>query len=322
MTTHDPNPNKRQFEWVPSPEIVAGSNLTAFLKHVDLPDHASLLAASEADPAWLMQQVFDFCDVRFHTPFERMLDTTDGIEWARWCVGGTTNIVLNCLDRHRGTPVWDQTFLVWEGEKRDRAALADVRANSIARSAGCAGALRGLGVGRGDVVALYLPNLPETYIAFFAVLKIGAILMPLFSGFGPVPMATRLSDGDAKVVMTADGTWRRGQAAPMKAVLDEALVESPGVRHVVVLRRIGAALDTPMQAGRDHDWQTLIAPMPDRRSRPSRCRPKPPRSCSTPRGRPGGRRAACGPISASSARWSRATSTSAATSSRPTATSS
>ena len=69
-----------------------------------------------------------------------------------------------------------------------------------------AGALRSLGVGRGDVVALYLPNLPETYIAFFAVLKIGAILMPLFSGFGPVPLATRLRDGDAKVVLTADGT--------------------------------------------------------------------------------------------------------------------
>jgi len=116
MSTYDPNPNKRQFEWVPSPEIVAGSNLTAFLKQVDLPDHASLLARSEADPAWLMQQVFDFCDVRFHTPFERMLDTSDGIEWARWCVGGTTNIVLNCIDRHRGTPVWDQPFLVWEGE--------------------------------------------------------------------------------------------------------------------------------------------------------------------------------------------------------------
>ena len=261
MATHDPNPNKRQFEWVPSPEIVAGSNLTAFLKRVELPDHASLLARSEADPAWLMQQVFDFCDVRFHTPFERMLDTTDGPEWARWCIGGTTNIVLNCLDRHRGTPTWERPFLVWEGE--DAAEQRSLTYAEFDREV-CrlAGSLRSLGVGRGDVVALYLPNLPETYIAFFAVLKIGAILMPLFSGFGPVPLATRLLDGDARVVLTADGTWRRGQPAPMKAVLDEALVDVPGVRAVVVLRRIGAALDTPMQTGRDHDWRALTAAMP------------------------------------------------------------
>ena len=164
--------------------------------------------------------------------------------------------------------------------------------------------MRALGVGRGDVVALYLPNLPETYIAFFAVLKIGAILMPLFSGFGPVPLATRLRDGDAKVVLTADGTWRRGSPAPMKAVLDEALADVPGVQHVVVLRRIGAALDTPMRTGRDHDWHALIGADARATSRPSRCRPRPPRSCSTRRARPAGRRAASGPTSASSARWS------------------
>ena len=121
-----------------------------------------------------------------------MLDTSDGIEWARWCVGGTTNIVLNCLDRHRGTPVWNQPFLVWEGEdpSEQRIARYDEFDPEVCR---LAGALRALGVGRGDVVALYMPNLPETYIAFFAVLKIGAILMPLFSGFGPVPLATRLA---------------------------------------------------------------------------------------------------------------------------------
>ena len=117
MSTHHPTARDPRFEWVPPPELVSASNLTAFLRRVGLPDHASLLARSEADPAWLMQQVFDFCDVRFHAPFSRMLDTSDGIEWARWCVDGTTNIVLNCLDRHRDTPVWEQPFLVWEGER-------------------------------------------------------------------------------------------------------------------------------------------------------------------------------------------------------------
>ena len=254
----DPNPAERPFEWLPSAEIVASSNLTAFLQKVGLPDHAALLDRSEADPAWLMQRVFEFCDLRFYAPYERLLDTADGIEWARWCIGGTTNIVLNCLDRHRGTPVWEQPYLIWEGE--DPSAQRALSYGEFDREV-CrlARALHGLGVGRGDVVALYLPNLPETYVAFFAVLKIGAILMPLFSGFGPVPLATRLRDGDARVVLTADGTWRRGQPVPMKAVLDEALAEAPDVRAVVVLRRLGAALETPMQAGRD-PWGVIRDP--------------------------------------------------------------
>ncbi|HEX7437217.1 MAG TPA: AMP-binding protein, partial [Caldimonas sp.] len=250
-----------RFDWVPTPQIVAASNLTAFLRKVDLPDYETLLARSQADPAWLMQQVFEFCDMRFYEPYTRLLDTSDGIEWAHWCIGATTNIVLNCLDRHRGSTTWDQTFLVWEGEDPAEQRALTYR-EFDAEVCRLAGALRSLGVGRGDVVGLYMPSLPETYVAFFAVLKIGAILMPLFSGFGPVPLATRLRDGEARVVLTADGTWRRGSPAAMKPVLDEALAEVTGVRHVVVLRRMGAALETPMRAGRDHDWHALTASMP------------------------------------------------------------
>ena len=195
----------RPFAWLPTPRLVAESNLTAFLREVDSPDYETLLARAEADPAWLMQQVFEFCDLRFYEPYTRLLDTSDGIEWAHWCVGGTTNIVLNCLDRHRGSAAWEQTFLVWEGEDpAEQRALAYRELD--AEVCRLAGALRALGVGRGDVVALWMPSLPETYIAFFAALKIGATLMPLFSGYGPAPLATRMRDGAAKVVLTADGS--------------------------------------------------------------------------------------------------------------------
>ncbi len=259
----------RPFAWLPTPRLVAESNLTAFLREVDSPDYETLLARAEADPAWLMQQVFEFCDLRFYEPYTRLLDTSDGIEWAHWCVGGTTNIVLNCLDRHRGSAAWEQTFLVWEGEDpAEQRALAYRELD--AEVCRLAGALRALGVGRGDVVALWMPSLPETYIAFFAALKIGAILMPLFSGYGPAPLATRLRDGAAKVVLTADGTWRRGQFVAMKPVLDLALADAPEVQSVVVLRRLGASLAAstqpvgaaPMQSGRDHDWAALVAAMP------------------------------------------------------------
>jgi acetyl-CoA synthetase len=243
--------------WTPPSELVAASNLTAFLRFTGQEDYDDLASKAEADPAWLMQEVFRFCDVRFYRGYDRMLDASAGQAWARWCVGGTTNIVLNCLDKHRDTPVWDQTFLVWEGEdKRERRSLSyrefDRDVTRLARG------LRDIGIGRGDVVAIYMPNLPETFVAFFAILKLGAIVMPLFSGFGPAPIQTRLNHGGAKAVITANGTWRRGAPAPLKSVLDVALEASPTVKHVIVARRDDLAIDTPMQNGRDLWWDDAI----------------------------------------------------------------
>jgi acetyl-CoA synthetase len=242
--------------WTPPSELVAASNLTAFLRFTEQADYDDLAAKAEADPAWLMQQVFRFCDVRFYRNYDQMLDVSAGQAWARWCVGGTTNIVLNCIDKHRDTDVWDQTFLVWEGEdKRERRSLSyrefDRDVTRLAQG------LRDIGIGQGDVVAIYMPNLPETFVAFFAILKLGAIVMPLFSGFGPAPIQTRLNHGGAKAVITANGTWRRGAPAPLKSVLDVALEASPTVKHVIVARRDGLAIDTPMQNGRDLWWDDV-----------------------------------------------------------------
>ena len=253
--------NAEAFDWTPDAGIVAGSVLTRFLRQVGEPDYESLCRRADADPAWLMEQVFAFCDFRFYRRPERMLDVSRGQPWARWCVGATTNIVLNCIDRHRGTPAWDQDFLVWEGE--NPAEQRQLRYSEFdAEVCRLAAALRARGIGKGDVVGLYLPNLPETFVAFFAVLKIGAIVMPLFSGFGPQPLITRLSDGGARAVITADGTWRRGQAGAMKSVLDEALQSVSGVETVIVVRRMGAQLATPMQPGRDLWWEQCTAGQP------------------------------------------------------------
>src|SRR5579872_7594059 len=113
-----------QYMWTPPPDLVAQSNLMAFLRATGQLDYDALAAKADADPAWLMKEVFKFCDVRFYRQYDAMLDLSRGQSWARWCVGGTTNIVLNCIDKHRGTPVWDQTFLVWEGEdKREQRTL-------------------------------------------------------------------------------------------------------------------------------------------------------------------------------------------------------
>ncbi|HEV7915211.1 MAG TPA: AMP-binding protein [Albitalea sp.] len=227
------------------------------MQHVGEPSYEALGRRADADPAWLMEQVFAFCDFRFFRAPERMLDTSRGIEWAQWCVGGTTNVVLNCLDRHRGTPVWDQTFLKWEGEDPSQRREFTYRSFD-AEVCRLAAALQAMGIARGDRVALYMPNLPETFFAFFAVLKIGAVLVPLFSGFGPQPIVARLNDSGAKAVLTVDGTWRRGSPGPMKAVLDGALPDAPAVERVLVLRHLRDAVDCPMTAGRDIDWASHV----------------------------------------------------------------
>jgi acetyl-CoA synthetase len=246
-----------QYIWTPPPELVAQSNLTAFLRATGQQDYDDLASKAEADPAWLMEEVFRFCDVRFYRRYDTMLDVSRGQPWARWCVGGTTNIVLNCIDKHRGAAAWDQSFLVWEGEDSGEQRSLTYREfdHEVGR---LAQGLRDLGIGRGDVVAIYMPNLPETFAAFFAILKLGAIVMPLFSGFGPAPIQSRLNHGEAKAVITASGTSRRGLPAPLKSVLDAALEASPTVQHVIVIDR-GLAIETPMRDGRDRWWNDVVA---------------------------------------------------------------
>ena len=250
-----------KFNWLPNEALVSASNLTAFLKQVGLPDYEALVQRADADPERFWGAVMRFFDARFYKPYERVVDLSRGIAWPKWCPGGTTNIVLNCIDKHRGTPTYDQVLIAWEGED---GAVRHLSYRQFDAEVGkLAAALNRLGVGKGDVVALYMPNLPETFVAFFAIAKVGAIIMPLFSGFGPQPLVRRLTDGGAKAVITADGTWRRGTPGAMKPLLDEALAEVPSVEHVIVVRRMGDRLDTPMRAGRDHWWADLLAAVAD-----------------------------------------------------------
>ena len=182
-----------------------------------------------------------------------------GAPWTRWCVGGTTNVVLNALDRWRGTPTYDKPALVWEGEDGAR---RDFSYREMDREVcRCAGALRALGLGRGDVVALYLPNVPEAMIAMLAISKIGAIAMPLFSGFGADAMLARLELGGAKALVAVDGTSRRGKPVDAKAIVDEAAAQAPSLRHVIVCRRAGNPV--AWNEGRDHWWHELLAAQPD-----------------------------------------------------------
>ena len=247
-----------RFVWEPSAEVLRHTTMTAFLRKHGLPDYEALLARADADPGWLWDAVLRFFAVRFYRPYDRILDMSAGVEWPRWCVGGETNLVLNSLDRHRGTKTWARSAVIWEGENDELRHWS--YAELDAETSRLAGGLRSLGLGRGDVIALYMPMLPETVAAFFAIAKIGAIAMPLFSGFGPRPILDRLADGDARAVITVDSGWRRGKRLAMKETVDEVAADAASLRHVIVLARRGG--NAPMRAGRDIWWQDLAASQP------------------------------------------------------------
>lgn len=195
--------------WRPSDTLRRDSRMQAFLDQVGLADRAALCDRADADPAWFWDALLDFLDIRFYTPYSQVLDLSKGKQWPVWCVGGTTNIVLNCIDKHRDTEVWDKDWILWEGEDGTKRSLTYREMDAeICRFAA---ALQARGLGKGDVVGLYLPMLPESFAAMFAIMKIGAAVLPLFSGFGPQPIAVRLNDAEAKAVVTVDGTLRRGR---------------------------------------------------------------------------------------------------------------
>jgi len=179
---------------------------------------------------------------------------------AKWFVGGKLNASANCLDRHVATARRNKVALLWEGEPGDRRALTywDLyrEVNQFAN------ALKGLGVKRGDRVAIYLPMIPEAVVAMLACARIGAPHSVVFGGFSAESLRDRINDAKAKVLITADVGHRRGQLVPLKKNADDAVAQCPSIRHVVVVRRGAATADTavaPIREGRDHWYHRLIA---------------------------------------------------------------
>jgi len=175
--------------------------------------------------------------------------------WARWFVGGTLNVSYNCLDRHVEAGLGDRVAFHWEGEPGDTRTIT--YAELLAEVQRFANVLRSLGVGRGDRVAIYMPMIPELPVAMLACTRIGAAHSVIFGGFSPDSIIDRVNDAEACVVVTADGGFRRGAASALKPNVDTALVQTPSVRHVVVVRRTGQ--DVTMVEGRDHWYHDLMA---------------------------------------------------------------
>jgi acetyl-CoA synthetase len=191
-------------------------------------------------------------------PWDRVLEWTP--PHAKWFVGGRLNVSHNCLDRHVAAGRGDRAALMWEGEPGDRRTYT--YAELLREVSRFANALKKLGVGRGDRVTIYLPMIPEAAIAMLSCARIGAIHSVVFGGFSPESLSDRNNDAQARVLITADGGWRRGGVIALKENADVALETSPTIEHVVVVARGGELTDrTPvtMKDGRDHWYHDLVA---------------------------------------------------------------
>jgi acetyl-CoA synthetase len=218
-----------------------------------------LLSRSE-DVEWFWNAALDDLGIEFYRPYDRVVDLSEGIELPTWCIGGEMNVVHNCLDKWQTPSHGDRIALKWldESDNFIRLSYKDLN-DSVCQ---CANALSEKGIGVGDVVGLFMPMIPEVCVAFFAVIKVGGVVLPLFSGYGPSAITTRLRDAEAKALITCDGFKRRGKVVSMKATVDAALQECPGVEVVIVHERVGAPLKTPMTPERDAWWHEVVPRQP------------------------------------------------------------
>jgi acetyl-CoA synthetase len=219
-----------------------------------LDGYRALAERAAADPAKFWAELASQ-ELHWFKPWDTVLDWQP--PFAQWFVGGKINISYNCLDRHLTTWRRNKAALIWEGEPGDSRTLTYAQLHREVCQV--ANVLKGLGVQKGDRVGIYMPMVPEAAIAMLACARIGAAHTVIFGGFSAEALKDRLNDAEAKVVITADGGFRKDKVIPLKAAVDQALAEGgvPSVSSVLVVQRTKADID--MVEGRDHWWHDLQA---------------------------------------------------------------
>lgn len=245
--------------WKPTNEYVEKANITRFMKKYDIKDYEELIKRSTEDIEWFWDAVIKDLDIEWFQPYEKVFDDSDGIQWTKWFIGGKINIVYNCLDKYVKSDKKNNIAITWENEKGD---VRKLTYNDLYKEVNrFANALKELDVTKGDRVGIYMPMVPEVVIGFLAVIKIGAISIPIFSGFGGHALASRLDIAGAKVLLTADGSIRRGKSIEVKKEVDKAVDTVSTLEHVVVYKRLG--IEVPWKDGRDIWWEDIISNQSD-----------------------------------------------------------
>ena len=252
----------------PDPAVVESSNVAAFMREYDIESDEELIERTtqsipgepESGIEWFWDEVVEYLGIDFYTEYDAVRDDTDGPQFSRWYPGGEINIAHNVVDRHAAvdSPNRNRVALIWEGEPGD---VRELTFHELHRESNrVANYLESVGVGVGDTVSLYLPMVPEVVAILYGCLKVGAIAVPIFSGFGTEATATRIADAESSVLFTADGFYRRGSEVHLKGDADAAIAEAGHVEHLVVYDRLGKTPGSASEAdGDEPDPETTAA---------------------------------------------------------------
>ncbi|MCL6466157.1 MAG: acetate--CoA ligase [candidate division WOR-3 bacterium] len=235
----------------PPKELVENSNVMAFMKKHGIKTLDELLARAR-DLEWYWGEMAK--ELEWFKPWEKVLDESQA-PFYKWFIGGKFNIASNCVDRHMKTGVKDKIAYIYHSEPGEVEKWTYARLYKEVNK--LANALKRLGVKKGDRVTIFMPMIPQLPVAMLACAKIGAIHSVVFSGFSSASLRDRIQDAEAKVLITADGAYRRGKLVTLKANADPALAESPSIEHCIVFRRAGNPVD--MKPGRDLWWHEITA---------------------------------------------------------------
>ncbi len=239
--------------WKPTRQYVDNSNMKRLMRKHGIQTHDELIKRSIDDIEWFWDAASKDLSIEWFRPYEKILDTSRGIEWARWFLGGKLNIAHMCIDRNAIMRT-DRTAIIWQGEDGQVRKLSYGNLGEEVNR--FANALKNMGVRKGDAIGLYMPMSPQVPISMFGAFKLGAICVPIFSGFGASAVASRLNDVQAKILVTADGTLRKGKNLRVKREADIAVDLVKSIEHVVVCKRLG--VEVPWSGGRDIWWDDLV----------------------------------------------------------------
>jgi acetyl-CoA synthetase len=221
--------------WTPTAEVIEKAQLTRFMRQTGAKNFDEVYQKSIENVEDFTAEVLRFLDIEFNPPYEKLLDTSDGIEWSKWCAGGGLNITEMCVDRWANSEIKDQPAVIWEGEEGETETL-DYE-DLLGEVEGFATGLRAEGFGKGDAIGIHLPMMVETVIALLAIGRIGAIAVPVFSGYGVEAIASRLNAVKAKALFTCDYFPRRGKNFDSLNVAVQAVANCPTIRNLIILRR-------------------------------------------------------------------------------------
>lgn len=227
---------EQQVAWTPGAEVIARSQLKRFMEKIGVDTWDELYAHSIDDVGKFTSEVLDFLGIDFEPPYEKLLDTSDGLEWSKWCVGGGLNITEMCLDRWDSEEARSRPAVIFEGEEGIQKTV--LYGELLRQVEWCAAGLRKNGIGIGDAVGIHLPMMVETVVALLAINRIGAIAVPVFSGYGVSAIETRLNAVKAKALFTCDGFPRRGKNVNAFKTAFEAVEKCPSIERVIIVNRL------------------------------------------------------------------------------------